>query len=372
MKSESSQSSDEGFNPERCFCLINFASGGRKGAKAAQRLREDGIKCWNLLELEKNPEQLEEVANTLANCESTHGRPYIICGGGDGTNSWALQILDRAQKFQRFEFLFSCLPMGSGNDLSRCLGWGVTYPGSKNLMRRLGQIVAAEEFTLLDRWAVTHVDLEGKETPWQSCEMLNYFSIGFEADIQHEFDNARSKNPASWNSPWKNAVKYAQLSISHLMRNHQNLNGPKSPIKIAVDGNPIPLNRTTQSIVVNNIPSMAQGVRYWGEDGSTSKELQNSVPPAIGDGRFELMSGKSFMSVVKLSAGLGHYHRLAQPKRMEITVKRSITMMIDGESVIAKPGKVTISHKGQVVCPIGDTSEPRGVTKPDTELLRAL
>merc|ERR1711964_483320 len=124
------------------------------------------------------------------------------------------------------------------------------------------------------------------------------------------------------------------------------------------------LKHTARSIVVNNIPSMVKGVRYWGEGKSTSNELQKTVEPAIGDGRFELMSGSSFMSVVKLSVGLSHYRRLAQPKRMDITVKRPITMMIDGESVVAQPGTVTISHKGTVVCPIGQKTTPRGVSTP--------
>lgn len=381
MSKNESSGENNGSRPEsnaiigdlkRCFCLFNFASGGTKGAKAAQRLRKAGVTAWNLLELQKNPERLEEVARELADCEAIHGRPYIICGGGDGTTSWALQILDRAQELQPFQFLFSVLPLGSGNDLSRCLGWGVTYPGSRNLGKRLKQILDAQEFTLLDRWAVTHRDLDGNETPWQTCEMINYFSMGYEAEIQHEFDVARDNYPETWNSPLKNALKYAQLAISHLMKSHQSLNGPESPIEIVVDGKSLTLNRSTRSIVVNNIPSMAQGVRYWGEGESSPKELQTAVPPAIGDGRFELMSGKSFMSVVKLSAGLGHYHRIAQPKRMEITVKRPITMMIDGESVVAKPGKLIISHKGSVVCPIGQETEPRGVSRPSDELLRAL
>merc|ERR1711964_587310 len=153
---------------------------------------------------------------------------------------------------------------------------------------------------------------------------------------------------------------------------HTNLDGPDAPIELAVNSLPVKLKNCTQSIVVNNIPSMAQGVNYWGNGPSSPADLPENYTrnPGIGDGRFELMAGETFMSVVKLSLGVTHYKRLAQPRRLDITIKRTLPIMIDGESVIAEPGTLTIAHKGNVLCPVGTVTDPRGLTEPSSELLK--
>merc|ERR1711964_82866 len=343
----------------QCFALINNQSGGRKGLKMARSLRRQGIQCWNLLDLKKNPDLLSGLAEVLANSEITYGPPYILVGGGDGTNGWALQTLEKAQRIRDFTFLFASVPLGSGNDLSRCLGWGVTYPGTKNLKKRVAKIKSAKKFTLLDRWDVRHRDINGVETPWMSNEMVNYFTIGYEAEIQKEFLDAREHNPERYNGPFINKCKYAQLTLYHLFKDHKQL---AKKVEIVADGKRLKLPRDHRSIVINNIPSMAQGVRYWGTGSS-----KDCTAPRLGDKKFELMSGKNFFKVVKISMGVGHYRRLAQPHSLQLKLKESLVVNIDGDAWVASPGTITFTHKGQVLCPLGNVTKPRGVSKP-TEL----
>jgi len=63
----------------------------------------------------------------------------LVCGG-DGTVSWVLQVIDRLGEHNRFSV--AILPLGTGNDLARVLGWGPGYDEG-NVSEILGNVKAA-------------------------------------------------------------------------------------------------------------------------------------------------------------------------------------------------------------------------------------
>lgn len=81
------------------------------------------------------------------------GFRIMVCGG-DGTVNWVCQTLARV-KFPRPEFAppLALLPLGTGNDLSGYLGWGVGYTGG-DLNDYLFQLHNTE-IVKLDRWKST-------------------------------------------------------------------------------------------------------------------------------------------------------------------------------------------------------------------------
>lgn len=76
----------------------------------------------------------------------------MVCGG-DGTVGWVLQCLEDLHKYLRCKQPpISPLPLGTGNDLSRVLGWGGGYTGGE--LVPIFQAISNAQEVPLDRWNV--------------------------------------------------------------------------------------------------------------------------------------------------------------------------------------------------------------------------
>lgn len=74
----------------------------------------------------------------------------LVCGG-DGTVGWILSVLDDVSP--PLPPRVAILPLGTGNDLARVLGWGKGYD-NEDIASILSDIELAQ-LSMLDRWNVT-------------------------------------------------------------------------------------------------------------------------------------------------------------------------------------------------------------------------
>lgn len=83
----------------------------------------------------------------------------VICCGGDGTVGWVLENMDRAQLEN--QPAVGVIPLGTGNDLARCLRWGGGYEGES--VHKLLHKIARSSIVMMDRWSVELTDVQDFE-----------------------------------------------------------------------------------------------------------------------------------------------------------------------------------------------------------------
>ncbi|KAL1492221.1 hypothetical protein ABEB36_012704, partial [Hypothenemus hampei] len=212
--------------------FINPKSGGNQGLKLMQKFQ------WLL-----NPRQVFDL---------TQGGPKfglelfrkvpnlrVLACGGDGTVGWVLSIIDQIK--MKPAPPVGVLPLGTGNDLARALGWGGGYtdePISKILTN-----ISHSDTVLLDRWCLDVETNNNAEQPSDGKDTLplsvvnNYYSLGVDAHIALEFHEAREAHPEKFNSRLRNKMFYGQMGGKDLLR--RKWKGLADYVTLECDGNDI-------------------------------------------------------------------------------------------------------------------------------------
>jgi diacylglycerol kinase (ATP) len=398
---------DEGDASKRSplLVLINSRSGGNLGASLAQ------LFC-NLL----TPEQVFVIDHEgpmpilRKFCHVKNLR--ILACGGDGTIGWIMNCIDEIRSNSKmskdhsknpnelscaFEVYppVAILPLGTGNDLARTLGWGKSYDGS-SVSNVLNQIELSSAVQL-DRWKIrvtpqqkpktksatstssqkkigskkrsassmeeeeeSKVETDNSTTeneykPQKEYELVmnNYMSVGIDAQVCLDFHETRKENPDLFASQLVNRLWYFTFGTKALLSDLEKLD---QILELYVDGVKVKLPQGAGGLLILNIRHYGGGADFWGQRSITGNveadHLQagnfkpNLTPPKLDDGLLEVCCVWSSFHLAQISVDLSRARRLIQGRHIRIHFIKDVPfpVQMDGEPSKVSGVDLEITH----------------------------
>eukprot|EP01087_Luapelamoeba_hula_P010139 TRINITY_DN2671_c0_g1_i5.p1 TRINITY_DN2671_c0_g1~~TRINITY_DN2671_c0_g1_i5.p1 ORF type:complete len:631 (+),score=69.24 TRINITY_DN2671_c0_g1_i5:189-1895(+) len=363
-------------NPLAVF--INKRSGGLQGDDVIQQL-SSLINPLQIFDLAKGgPKPGLDAFKPLIDA----GKSFYILGcGGDGTIGWICAILDKTGIPTEHLPPIAVLPLGTGNDMARSLGWGGGYSG-ESLARILAQLENSVP-VLCDRWNVIVTPLsetdkgedvtpkkqmeiekekENKEEREEEVEKVpevlpaavpivaedpvknfisnNYFSLGIDAKCALDFHLARQANPANFNSRTKNKMYYAGFGASAIF--DDTCKALNEKVRLEVDGQAVDFPKSIEGISILNLPSYAGGTDLWRKPKKHFKES------SISDRLVEVVGFKGSIHIGQIKTGTARAKRLAQGHSVRIVMLTALPVQVDGEPWLQDPCVIEVKHHNQV------------------------
>jgi diacylglycerol kinase (ATP) len=353
-------SSTEVVKPRVVVAIVNTKSGERASATYILRNLREKLSASCVFDIFGADGKFNFGA--IVSFVKTANPEVLIVAGGDGTVSLAIDVCE-ATGIPTEHLPFICvLPMGTGNDLSRTVGFGAGFsePGACSACccaplpfdKTIDSMITAPRSSI-DRWSIKFFDSPttvgtgtGPELVFQRpVTMINYFSIGFDAHIAAKFAHFRNENPRLCERRLLNKVWYTCFGC-------QALCGEMilDKVVIIIDGKQVPTPPDLKSIVVSNVLSFASGVKLW------SDSKGKYAPPRINDGLVEVQGvyGANHMALIQI--GLRSAVKIGQGRQVVLRAPKC-WCQFDGEALdelsdLAKSDEITIEISQRSVYPI--------------------
>lgn len=335
----------------RVIAFVNKNSGGNEGARVLHLLK-NLLGHENVFDIiaDKGPDRGLDTRAADPTLEV-----IAFVAGGDGTFSWVATALDKRNLSHCH---LAVIPLGSGNDMSRALGWGRKFPRLQAIERWVTDYVNRAEVRRLDVWRLTadaQYTVEGDDkAPSAGSLMCNYLSLGADAYVELRFNQLRWNNPDKYKSRLGNFRAHAMVGAKYMCSAPSGKIYVKDHVmSLLVDGREVDIPEQMQALIFLNIPSYGAGTQPWGvvgrkkpAEGDPTRMVEDMY---VDDRRFEVLGLRSLAQFGRIKLLGTHGVRLAQGTTMHLKLKSESTpFQVDGEPWEQRGGEVTIAPGNSV------------------------
>jgi diacylglycerol kinase (ATP) len=285
--------------------LSNTKSGGKDGHIVMSSLRKL-LNPIQVIDLHKTTP--EKALDMYCSVFSLPVR-ILVCGG-DGTVGWVLSAIDKSKLSVKPHV--GILPLGTGNDLARVLGWGPGYSPRSDDMSEILKEVEHSQLSVLDRWQV-RIQSEKqyfklKRTVTKVHVMNNYIGVGCDAGVALNFHRQRESYPELFASRLINKAWYLIFGAQDFMI--PTCSDLTNKIKLYTDGvlQELP---NLEGIVVLNINSWSSGCPMWSSNGEWG-------PSRMDDRMLEVVGLYSSFHVGRIQISASEPVRIGQSSNVKV------------------------------------------------------
>ncbi|OHT01265.1 diacylglycerol kinase [Tritrichomonas foetus] len=245
-------------------------------------------------------------------------------------------------------------PLGTGNDMSRALGWGraVNKRRIKHIREELKIIREGKHIENVDVWKLHFKRLDsGIE---DSKTMMNYFSIGVDAEIAHNFEEFRlGKCGCCICCQCMSLTCYVPVALRSMcgkrpIRNYltvdvetnnechiHNANHGQNDNENTVQR--LDVGRSEKTLVFQAIPSIYAGRDLWGR----------TSPRSMSDRKVEVLTEGGVWRLGFAQIGFNTAKPFCQGTKATITSSEPLYYQVDGEGFFVNgPATVTVEREG--------------------------
>lgn len=307
----------------RLLLFVSVKSGGGLGQTLA-----DYLFCDQSVKIFRLPGEAHEW--TKLDKSILHNKDLkVVIAGGDGSVNWIVSLLAQyyGSDSSKFRPPVAVIPLGTGNDLSRTLSWGSSFTMLDfiTLEERLFAIQNSKEIKNIDLWNIHITNPIGYSV---DSKMINYFSLGVDANIANDFAETRRNYPTIFVSHFLSKSMYIPLTLLSLF-NQPNLEEFLTGSMKMKNSKTKKLgfHDESKTFVVQAIPFI-----YGGADLVKDKNHR-----FVDDGYFEVITQGGVLSLGASHIGINLGRQIGQGNNLHLETNKEMCYQIDGEAFRAMP-----------------------------------
>ena len=307
---------------KNCVFIVNPSSGKKLGRPILNILKE--VTKSHVINILKEKDYLDQIKKRALNLKKGEFL-YLVIAGGDGTVNSLVEELNNFDKID--QVVFVPLPVGTGNDMSRSLGFG--YNLNLHYIHQFFQRLNSKkcEVVKMDTWYFK-AKRKNEENFFMKKKFILYFGMGCDAKVVNYYSKLRKNFPFLIQVTKINKLYFFFCWIILIIKelyNGREYNKLKN-IETTIKDKKIDISKYGCVVVLS--ATVRQGfTNQWNKNLPENFEKQK-----IDDGIFELLSFDDYLHIGLTTSFVREINRLDRGSELKMEVgDRWICIQLDGE-----------------------------------------